>query len=245
MPLAPAAPPHPWAENPALADPATATPAQPAATPLRVALLSTFAQEAVALARGLCQPATPASAASAGQNLSGACGAGRQGEWNVDARSPLLTACAQQDASTGALRDAASAHARTYQLTLLCGLEDVPARQDHRPGTMGGACMGPAAAEAGQSRLRGALSDAGIAYQVLYGDAQARRLQALAAIHAACGAGGPGPAPVPPASPTEPVPAAGAAMMRERRARLRAYGCEKCSDPECEHQLFRQLLAAR
>ncbi len=244
MPPAPAAPPHPWAENPALADPATATPAQPAVTPLRVALLSAFAQEAVALARGLCQPATPASAASTGQNLPGACGAGRQGAWNVDARSPLLTACAQQDASNTALRDAASAHARTYQLTLLCGLEDVPARQDHRPGTMSEAGMDPAAAEAGQSRLRGALSDAGIAYQVLYGDAQARRLQALAAIHAACGAGGPGTGLVTPIPTAEPPPAAGAAM-RERRARLRAYGCEKCSDPECEHQLFRQLLAAR
>ncbi|WP_353362492.1 hypothetical protein [Acidovorax sp. FG27] len=203
-------------------------------------MLSAFTQEAEALARDLCQPATPPSATSAGQNLPGVCGAGRQAAWSADARSPLLTACAQRDASSTALRDAASAHARTYQLTLLCGLEDVPARRAQEPGTIGEAGMDPAAAEAGQSRLRSALSEAGIAYQVLYGDAQARRLQALAAIHAACGTG-----PVLPASPAEPAPAAGAAMMRERRARLRAYGCEKCSDPECEHQLFRQLLAAR
>jgi len=27
--------------------------------------------------------------------------------------------------------------------------------------------------------------------------------------------------------------------------RLRAWGCEKCSDPECEHQLFQRLLASR
>lgn len=36
-----------------------------------------------------------------------------------------------------------------------------------------------------------------------------------------------------------------AAPASQQRLRSRAWNCERCSDPDCEHQLFTELLAAR
>ncbi len=224
-------------------------PARQVATPLRVAVLSACPAEAMALAHdlaGICPwPIDGAMAAGTEARADRAAMAA----WSVDGQPTLLAACRQPEpplghAASSPIDEAAGAHAQSYQLTLLCGLEDVPAA----PGGTGNAAAGPgqqASMEALQARLRQALSEAGIAYQVLYGDPQARRLQALAAMQSLCGTGPQhaGQA-LPPSPPAGPGSAAGA-QARERRARMRAYGCEKCSDPECEHQLFQQLLAAR
>jgi nicotinamide riboside kinase len=65
------------------------------------------------------------------------------------------------------------------------------------------------------SLVRGALRKAGIAFQVVYGHGAARLQSALTAL----GAGAP-------------------LSARESNG---SWSCEKCSDPECEHRLFRKL----
>lgn len=89
---------------------------------------------------------------------------------------------------------------------------------------------GPAAAPV-DGLLRAALMQASVAFQVLHGTAQTRELQGRKALQSLM-----------PRRPP-PAPAAGAAAVAT--ARLRAWGCEKCSDPECEHRLFQRLLASR
>lgn len=81
-----------------------------------------------------------------------------------------------------------------------------------------------------ESRLRAALHAADVPYQALYGDGAMHAHQARKALQATAGRR----PPAPPAPELAGLP-----------ARLRAWGCEKCSDPECEHQLFQRLLAAR
>jgi len=77
--------------------------------------------------------------------------------------------------------------------------------------------------------LRSALMAAGAPFQVLYGTPAVRALQALNAIAALTG------------QRRTPAPAG----APDRPQRLRAWGCEKCSDPECEHALFQRLLQSR
>ncbi|MFT3814226.1 MAG: hypothetical protein QM740_12695 [Acidovorax sp.] len=74
-----------------------------------------------------------------------------------------------------------------------------------------------------ETQCRAQLQLAGQSFQVLYGrNADERLLAALRAIHTAL----PGALREPPA---------------DRALRLRAWACEKCSDPECEHRLFTAL----
>jgi hypothetical protein len=73
--------------------------------------------------------------------------------------------------------------------------------------------------------VRAALQRAGVHYQVVYGTGPQRLQGALAALQGlgiACG--------VPPA------PSVGRPWV---------WVCEKCSDPECEHRLFRGLVNPR
>ena len=107
-------------------------------------------------------------------------------------------------------------------LTLLMGL-DLPCPAGERPRQ-----------EAVDHQLRSALSHAGVTYKVVYGHGDARILHALNAINKI-------------ASSAYPI-IAGATFdtnVEVRTARLRAWNCEKCSDPECEHRLFTRLTAAR
>ncbi len=124
-------------------------------------------------------------------------------------------------AGEGAIEAAARRHAATYQLTLLGGLEG-PAPD--------------APAEALHARLRGALHAARIPYQVLYGDMQARVRQASNALMALAGVRRATAA----RAETQPP-----ASSCDHPLRMRSWSCEKCSDPECEHQLFQRLIAAR
>jgi hypothetical protein len=74
----------------------------------------------------------------------------------------------------------------------------------------------------GDAAWRGPLAQAGWSYQVLYGGLDA----ALRAVHAA----------LPQALRAPPAP-----RSMSHPQRLRAWACEKCSDPECEHRLFTAL----
>jgi nicotinamide riboside kinase len=116
----------------------------------------------------------------------------------------------------GRLYQFALARQRSYSLTLLTGL-DVPWVAD------GLQRDGPQVREPVDAMIRTALSRAGIGYQVVYGSGPERLDNALAAIASAA-----------------TIPRAAAGL---ERCRSRQWSCEKCSDPDCEHRLFRALLA--
>lgn len=77
---------------------------------------------------------------------------------------------------------------------------------------------------------RSLLAQAGWSYQVLWGDHTTQRLDAaVRALHV-----------VLPAALRE-APAPREASGSDSARRLRAWACEKCSDPQCEHRLFTTL----
>lgn len=105
---------------------------------------------------------------------------------------------------------------------LLMGL-DLPCAAGDRP-----------AQEAADAHLRAALSAAGVGYRVVYGQGDQRTANALNAIKNI-------------AASAYRSSAGGHFDSKndeqtERSARLRAWNCEKCSDPECEHRLFSALM---
>jgi nicotinamide riboside kinase len=114
------------------------------------------------------------------------------------------------------LYPAALAQQRRYSLTLLMGL-DLPWVAD------GLFRDSPALREATDTVLRRDLQAAGIGFQTVYGQGDARLQQALRAI---------GPLLGETLVPTD-------RSLSEGRV---AWNCEKCSDPACEHRLFSQLL---
>ena len=130
------------------------------------------------------------------------------------------------------LHDFAAAHQRGYDITLLTGL-DLPWVAD------GVQRDGPHTREATDTLLRAALGRASLGYQVVYGTGAARLANALQAVGAA------------EAEKTTVFIANYAHGTRaiaifssekpEKKA-LWASSCEKCSDPDCEHRLFSQLL---
>jgi len=114
---------------------------------------------------------------------------------------------------------AAIAAQRRLDLTLLMGL-DLPWQSD------GLFRDSPAVREATDALLRRELQAAGIAFHTVYGQGAQRVRAALSLIG----------------------PALGRALLPEDRALREGHGrwqCEACSDPDCEHRLFRALLARR
>jgi len=108
---------------------------------------------------------------------------------------------------------------RRYSLTLLMGL-DLPWVPD------GLFRDGPAVRAATDTVLRRELQAAGIPFQTLYGPLALRAQQALRAIGTAL---------------QRPLTPRDASWEQGRRP----WSCEKCSDPDCEHKLFTQLLQQR
>ena len=108
---------------------------------------------------------------------------------------------------------------RRYSLTLLMGL-DLPWVPD------GLFRDGPAVRAATDAVLRRELQAASIPFQTLYGPLALRVQQALRAIGSAL---------------QRPLTAQEPAWEQGRRP----WNCEKCSDPDCEHRLFTQLLQQR
>lgn len=108
---------------------------------------------------------------------------------------------------------------RRLDLTLLMGL-DLPWQAD------GLLRESPVVREAIDALLRRELQAAGLAFQTIYGRGSQRLSAALGAMAPALGR---------PLLPDDPV-------LREGTGR---WQCEACSDPDCEHRLFRGLLARR
>lgn len=79
-------------------------------------------------------------------------------------------------------------------------------------------------------QIRATLTDAGIAYRVIYGVGEERLRQALQA----CGG-------LLKSPPTHRQ----AHMETDKKARPWAGMCERCSDPACEHRMLSDLLASR
>jgi len=115
------------------------------------------------------------------------------------------------------LYPAALATQRQYPITLLMGL-DLPWVAD------GHFRDSPKIRETTDAVLRRELQGAGIPFQTVYGPIQARLQQALRCIGQALG---------------ERLVASDPTWPQGRRP----WTCEKCSNPECEHRLFTQLIA--
>ncbi|MCZ8217899.1 MAG: hypothetical protein O9337_00660 [Acidovorax sp.] len=114
------------------------------------------------------------------------------------------------------------ARARTATLVLLMGL-DTPCPPEDR-----------AIQEAVDTQLRTALQQAGVPHRVIYGQGEKRTEHALNAIKSIA---------------TKEHPTGGNEVFDAESSthtqRLRAWNCEKCSDPVCEHRLFTSLVGSR
>lgn len=127
-----------------------------------------------------------------------------------------------EDLGDGAIAAALHSSAGSPAAVLLMGL-DLPCAASHR-----------AAQEACDARLRRALADAGCGYRVVYGQGSQRIDNALRALNA-----------IKKIAKSALPDCAEADFDSDfgrdgtgRFARLRAWNCEKCSDPVCEHRLF-------
>lgn len=137
----------------------------------------------------------------------------------ADTTALMVAAYSEQYFNDATLWPQALADHATVDLTLLMGL-DLPWVAD-------GLCRdGPAARQATDTLLRARLEQAGISFQTIYGTGQARVSQALRALGVAMG---------------RPLLAQDPFWEQGRRR----WNCEKCGDPECEHRLFRDLIAQR
>lgn len=114
---------------------------------------------------------------------------------------------------------------RSATLTLLMGL-DLPCPAEERP-----------AQEAVDTQLRATLAAAGTPYQVIYGQGERRIANALIAIKNIAASAYP--------SGARAIFDTKTALPPPNTRRLRAWDCEKCSDPECEHRLFTSLVGLR
>lgn len=141
--------------------------------------------------------------------------------WLVADTTPLMVAVYSDllfgDAS---LYPFALAHQRSYDLTLLTGL-DLPWVAD------GLQRDGEHVREPVDHHVRAALDRAAIPYRVVYGTGTSRLENALHAINSIAGS----------------ADGAGAGgIFRSQNVTSRPWACGKCSDPECEHRLFSSLL---
>ena len=130
------------------------------------------------------------------------------------------------------LHDFAAAHQRGYHLTMLAGL-DLPWVAD------GLQRDGPHRREETDNLLRAALGRASLSYQVVYGTGAARLANALQAISTA------GLAKATNLIADYANGTMATALFSPEKAEKKAvwtWPCEKCSEPDCEHRLFTQLL---
>jgi nicotinamide riboside kinase len=115
------------------------------------------------------------------------------------------------------LYDMALAQQHTFDATLLMGL-DLPWVAD------GIQRDGWHMREPVDTALRAALARGGIPFQVVYGTGEARLQNALRCLNSTA------------ESKTDEQ------QLQSKPKRLRNWVCERCSDPVCEHRLFRDLL---
>jgi len=135
----------------------------------------------------------------------------------ADTTSLVIAAYSELYFNDSSLLPAARADQQRYDLTLLMGL-DLPWVAD------GLFRDGPAVRDATDTVLRRELQIAGVRYQTIYGKGPQRLQQALRAIAHHLGR---------PLLDDDPA-------LRLGRGR---WVCDSCSDPDCEHRLFSQLIS--
>lgn len=121
-----------------------------------------------------------------------------------------------------ALYSPAVTHQRTFDASLLMGL-DLPWVED------GIQRDGSHMREPVDTALRAVLNREGIAFQVVYGTGESRLKNALMCLTTQT------------SETTESIDFV-ESNHTSRPQRLRNWVCERCSDPVCEHRLFRDLL---
>ena len=134
----------------------------------------------------------------------------------ADTTPLVIAAYSEQYFNDSSLLPMAIAHQRGYHLTLLMGL-DLPWVPD------GLFRDSQAVRDATDHILRRELQAAGLPFQTIYGRGDARLHQALEALGPLLGNS---------LVEVDPVLAQGRV----------AWNCDKCSDPECEHRLFTDLI---
>jgi len=122
------------------------------------------------------------------------------------------------------LYDMALEHQRTFDATLLMGL-DLPWVED------GIQRDGSHMREPVDSALRTALALSGTPFKVIYGSDESRLQNALLCLNLAHHK-----------SSADNTAVKVAETDKNRSRRLRNWVCERCSDPECEHRLFKALM---
>ena len=144
--------------------------------------------------------------------------------------SPLMTAVYSHKLfNDESLYAFAFAHQRLFDMTLLTGL-DLPWVPD------GLQRDGPHVREPIDAMVRAALQVAGIAYKVIYGQEEERLHNALLALG-------------PDTHSVDPVLLAAQMARTQGQYALNqgrtVWACDKCSDADCEHRLFTDLLNGR
>lgn len=134
----------------------------------------------------------------------------------ADTTALVIAAYSELYFNDSSLLPTARAEQQRYDLTLLMGL-DLPWVAD------GLFRDSPAVREATDAVLRRELQIAGVRYQTIYGQGPARLQQALRAIGNHLGR---------PLLVDDPA-------LHQGRGR---WVCDSCSDPDCEHRLFSQLV---
>jgi nicotinamide riboside kinase len=117
------------------------------------------------------------------------------------------------------LYDLALKYQSSFDITLLMGL-DIPWVAD------GIQRDGPHMREPVDTKIRAVLARGGINYQVVYGSGDARLQNALRCITSA----------------STSTSAAEDLELENKPVRFKNWVCERCSDPDCEHRLFQDLL---
>ena len=141
--------------------------------------------------------------------------------------TPLMTAIYSHKLfNDESLYAMAGAHQQVFDMTLVTGL-DLPWVAD------GLQRDGPHVREPVDALIRSALQRAGVAYKVVYGQGDERLNNALMALGWD-------------AQSTDPQLQAAQTMRTQAQYALNrgrtAWACDKCSDAECEHRLFTDLL---
>lgn len=155
--------------------------------------------------------------------------AAKQAPWVIADTTPLMTAAYSEFIfSDSSLHAAALAYQRSFDLTLLTGL-DMPWLPD------GIQRDGPHVRGPVDALLRRLLERGSIAFEVIYGQGPQRLNHALRALHKTING----------ATNTIESIARGVESMPETNPKTLKqwqWQCDTCSDPDCEHRLFRSLI---
>lgn len=148
--------------------------------------------------------------------------AARSGVVVADTTALMTAVYSEQLFADTSLYDDALAAQRRYAITLLTALDLPWVSDDMRDG--------PHARQPTDTLLRAALAGARLSYAVVHGTGGERLASAWNAINSIASNEG---------------RTRGSRSLSESKPASWSWPCEKCSDPECEHKLFSDLIARR